>query len=134
AFFCFTILARFQPRQFSSPSWDGASWETGPSSRKTTTWTGSSYDRTRAAGGFAEIKGGSMRVLSGASLTLGILGLAATIGCAQVGMVQARRDFKAANAAYQQQDYKKAADLYEATLKEDPSLSQAYFYLANSYD
>ena len=75
-----------------------------------------------------------MRSLSGASLTLGTLGLAATIGCSQVGMVQARRDFKAANAAYQQQDYKKAADLYEQTLKEDPTLSKAYFYLANSYD
>ena len=75
-----------------------------------------------------------MRSLSGASLTLGTLGLAATIGCSQVGMVQARRDFKAANAAYQQQDYKKAAELYEATLQEDPTLSSAYFYLANSYD
>jgi tetratricopeptide (TPR) repeat protein len=75
-----------------------------------------------------------MRSLSGASLTLGTLGLAATIGCSQVGMVQARRDFKAANAAYQQQDYKKAADLYEQTLKEDPTVSRAYFYLANSYD
>jgi tetratricopeptide (TPR) repeat protein len=75
-----------------------------------------------------------MRSLSGASLTLGSLGLAATIGCSQVGMVQARRDFKAANAAYQQQDYKKAADLYEQTLKEDPTLHKAYFYLANSYD
>jgi len=75
-----------------------------------------------------------MRALSGASLTLGILGLAATIGCSQVGMVQARRDFKAANAAYQQQDYKKAAELYEQTLKEDPSLIEAYFFLGNSYD
>ena len=75
-----------------------------------------------------------MRALSGASLTLGMLGLAATVGCSQVGMVQARRDFKAANAAYQQQDYKKAAELYEQTLKEDPSLIEAYFFLGNSYD
>jgi tetratricopeptide (TPR) repeat protein len=75
-----------------------------------------------------------MRALSGTSLTLGILGLAATIGCSQVGMVQARRDFKAANAAYQQQDYKRAAELYEQTLQEDPSLSEAYFFLGNSYD
>jgi tetratricopeptide (TPR) repeat protein len=75
-----------------------------------------------------------MRALSGSSLTLGILGLAAAVGCSQVGAVQARRDFKAANAAYQQQDYKKAAELYEATLKEDPSLSEAYFFLGNSYD
>lgn len=75
-----------------------------------------------------------MRSLSGASLTLGSLGLAATIGCSQVGMVQARRDFKAANGAYQQQDYKRAAELYEQTLKEDPSLTEAYFFLGNSYD
>ena len=75
-----------------------------------------------------------MRALSGTSLTLGILGLAATVGCSQVGMVQARRDFKAANAAYQQQDYKRAAELYEQTLQEDPSLSEAYFFLGNSYD
>jgi tetratricopeptide (TPR) repeat protein len=75
-----------------------------------------------------------MRALSGTSLTLGILGLAATIGCSQVGMVQARRDFKAANAAYQQQDYKRAAELYEQTLGEDPTLSEAYFFLGNSYD
>ena len=75
-----------------------------------------------------------MRSLSGASLTLGSLGLAATIGCSQVGMVQARRDFKAANAAYQQQDYKKASELYEQTLAEDPSLTEAYFFLGNSYD
>ena len=75
-----------------------------------------------------------MRALSGASLTLGILALSAAVGCSQVGVVQARRSFKAANAAYQQQDYKKASDLYEETLKEDPTLSEAYFFLANSYD
>jgi len=75
-----------------------------------------------------------MRALSAASLTLGSLGLAATIGCSQVGMVQARRDFKAANAAYQQQDYKKAAELYEQVLKEDPNVIEAYFFLGNSYD
>src|ERR1700751_2569686 len=81
-----------------------------------------------------EEKGGSMRSLSGASLTLGSIGLAATIGCSQVGMVQARRDFKAANAAHQHQDYKKAGELSEQTLSEDPTLSKAYFSLANSYD
>jgi tetratricopeptide (TPR) repeat protein len=75
-----------------------------------------------------------MRALSGASLTLGILGLAAAVGCSQVGVVQARRSFKAANTAYQQQDYKKAVDLYEETLKENPNEIQAYFFLGNSYD
>jgi tetratricopeptide (TPR) repeat protein len=75
-----------------------------------------------------------MRALSGASLTLAMLALSASVGCSQVGIVQARRSFKAANAAYQQQDYKKAADLYEEALKEDPNLNQAYFFLGNSYD
>jgi tetratricopeptide (TPR) repeat protein len=76
-----------------------------------------------------------MRALSGSSLALAaMLALSASVGCSQVGAVQAKRSFKAANAAYQQQDYKKAADLYEETIKSDPTLSQAYFYLGNSYD
>jgi tetratricopeptide (TPR) repeat protein len=49
-------------------------------------------------------------------------------------MVQAKRNFKAANTAYQAQDYKKAATLYEETLKADPNLNEAYFFLANSLD
>jgi tetratricopeptide (TPR) repeat protein len=75
-----------------------------------------------------------MRALSGTSLAAGIVALAATVGCSQLGVVQARRSFKQANAAYQSQDYKKAADLYEEAIKNDPNLSQAYFYLGNSYD
>src|SRR5688572_23803524 len=79
-------------------------------------------------------KGGSMRALSGASLALVVLAVSASVGCSQVGVVQARRNFKLANAAYQGQDYKKAAELYEEALKNDPNLSQAHFYLGNSYD
>ena len=76
-----------------------------------------------------------MKAFSGASLaSAAVLALSISVGCAQVGMVQAKRDFKAANAAYQAQDYKKAAGLYEATLKEDPNLGMAYFFLGNSYD
>lgn len=59
---------------------------------------------------------------------------AALVGCSQLGVVQAQRSFKAANAAYQQQDYKKASDLYEEAIKENPNLNEAYFFLANSYD
>jgi tetratricopeptide (TPR) repeat protein len=81
-------------------------------------------------------KGGfTMRAFSGASFaTAAMLALSMSVGCSQVGQVQAKRDFKAANAAYQAQDYKKAADLYEETLKADPNLAQAYFFLGNSYD
>lgn len=75
-----------------------------------------------------------MRGLSGTSVALAAVAVAATVGCSQVGAVQAKRSFKSANAAYQQQDYKKAADLYEEAVKADPNLSQAYFYLGNSYD
>lgn len=76
-----------------------------------------------------------MKAFSGASLaSAAMLALSISVGCAQVGQVQAKRSFKAANAAYQAQDYKKAANLYEETLKEDPNLSVAYFFLGNSLD
>ena len=79
-----------------------------------------------------------MRSLSGASLTfvtmLALGSVASTVGCAKVGQVKAKKAFKSANAAYQQQDYKKAADLYEETISNDPNLNSAYFFLANSQD
>ena len=78
-----------------------------------------------------------MRSLSGASLGLVAvltLGSLSTVGCDKVGQVQAKKAFKAANAAYQQQDYKKASDLYEQTVAADPNLNSAYFFLGNSYD
>jgi tetratricopeptide (TPR) repeat protein len=78
-----------------------------------------------------------MRSLSGASLgcvAVLALGSFASIGCAKVGEIQAKKAFKAANSAYQQQDYKKASDLYEQTVAADPNLNSAYFFLGNSYD
>jgi tetratricopeptide (TPR) repeat protein len=78
-------------------------------------------------------KGGSMRALSGATLAVAILALSA-VGCSRVGQLQAMKAFKAANQAYQQQDYKKASGLYEEAVTADPNLAQAYFFLGNSYD
>ena len=79
-----------------------------------------------------------MRSLSGASLgcvaVLALGSFASTVGCAKVGEIQAKKAFKAANAAYQQQDYKKASDLYEQTVAADANLNSAYFFLGNSYD
>jgi tetratricopeptide (TPR) repeat protein len=82
-------------------------------------------------------EGGSMRAMSGASLALIAmltLGTIVSSACSQVGAVQARRSFKAANTEYQAQNYAKAAQLYEEALKNDPTLVQALFFLGNSYD
>jgi tetratricopeptide (TPR) repeat protein len=76
-----------------------------------------------------------MRAFSGASLVLAaILTLSSATGCTYLGQVQAMRSFKQANQAYQAQDYKTAATLYEDALARDPNLNQAYFFLGNSYD
>ncbi|MGH6915548.1 MAG: tetratricopeptide repeat protein, partial [Geminicoccales bacterium] len=47
---------------------------------------------------------------------------------------KAKMAFKDANALYQQQDYRKAAEKYEEALLADPNLTAAYFFLGNSYD
>jgi tetratricopeptide (TPR) repeat protein len=78
-----------------------------------------------------------MRSFSGASLAVVsvlALGSVATFGCGKVGEIKAKKAFKDANAAYQQQDYKKAVDLYTETVEADPNLNSAYFFLANSQD
>jgi len=79
-----------------------------------------------------------MRSLSGASLAVAAMlalgSLTSTVGCAKVSEIKAKKAFKSANQAYQQQDYKKAADLYEETVAADPNLDSAYFFLGNSYD
>ena len=51
-----------------------------------------------------------------------------TIGCSKMGMLKAMKAFKEANAAYQQQDYRKSADLYEQTVSagDFPELASAY--------
>ena len=54
--------------------------------------------------------------IAGVVAMLALGSFASTVGCAKVGEMQAKKAFKAANAAYQQQDYKKAAELYEETI------------------
>jgi tetratricopeptide (TPR) repeat protein len=67
------------------------------------------------------------------------LGVATVVaaGCGQVTQLKGRKAYKDANAAYQTQDYKKAAELYQQTVDADPDtpeLLPAYFFLANSLD
>jgi tetratricopeptide (TPR) repeat protein len=82
-----------------------------------------------------------MRSLSGASLALTALvalgSLSSSIGCTKIGELKSMKAFKAANQAYQQQDYKKAAALYEEAIQASPETQsghQSYFFLGNSYD
>jgi tetratricopeptide (TPR) repeat protein len=64
-----------------------------------------------------------------------VVGLGLTlVGCAQFQNLKARKLFKEANAHYQGQRYKAAADAYEEVLHADPNMVDAYFYLGNSYD
>jgi len=69
-----------------------------------------------------------------ASLAIVLAFAAGLVGCSQYGKLKAKQAFKDANVVYAQQDYKKAAVLYEEAIVQDPELSVAYFYLANSYD
>ena len=58
----------------------------------------------------------------------------AVTGGGYYNVLQARKTIKEAHLLYAQQDWKRAADKYEETIKYDPDQNQAYFYLANSYD
>jgi tetratricopeptide (TPR) repeat protein len=69
-----------------------------------------------------------------ASLAI-VLGLGLSlVACGQVGKLQAKRAFKDANVQYAQQEYKRAAVLYEEAIAADPEAPYAHFFLANSYD
>jgi len=55
-------------------------------------------------------------------------------GCGQIGKIKAKMAVKKANPAYTAQDYKVAAEHYEVALQNDPSATDLYFFLGNSYD
>src|SRR3954470_7854786 len=59
------------------------------------------------------------------------------VGCGQVNQLKGRKSYKDANVAYQAQDYRKAADLYQVTVDaagDQKDTLPAYFFLANSLD
>ena len=69
-----------------------------------------------------------------ASLAILLALTTSLVACTQYGKLQAKKAFKEANTQYSQQEYKRAAALYEQVIAADPEMSVAYFYLANSYD
>jgi tetratricopeptide (TPR) repeat protein len=76
-----------------------------------------------------------MRKFSKGAVIAALVGVSVSVGaCSKVGELKARMAFKDANALYQAQDYRRAAQKYEEALAADPNLTVAHFYLGNSYD
>jgi tetratricopeptide (TPR) repeat protein len=73
-------------------------------------------------------------------LVCGTALLSAGCGRYSLSSLKAAKAFKDANAAYQQKDWKKAAERYEAVVESDsarqtsPAFNIAYFFLGNCYD
>jgi tetratricopeptide (TPR) repeat protein len=78
------------------------------------------------------------RMRTKSALTVGMVaGLClAVAGCGKYswGALTAQKNYKDANALYQGSDWKGAAAKYEQALASDPSRTEIYFYLGNSYD
>ena len=77
-----------------------------------------------------------MRTFSSRAAVVALVLAAAVMagGCGQVGKIKAKMAVKKGNPAYTAQDYKVAAGHYEEALKQDPSMTDLYFFLGNSYD
>lgn len=60
----------------------------------------------------------------------------ATAGCGRysIGALKGQKAYKDANELYKTSQWKDAAGKYEYVLQQDPSRSEVYFFLANSYD
>jgi len=59
-----------------------------------------------------------------------------TAGCGKysISNIRALKAFQDGNASYRKAEYKKAVDLYQASVHHNPDLGFAYFFLGNSYD
>src|SRR5512132_3970586 len=72
-----------------------------------------------------------------AAATALVLGMSlAAGGCGKYSFsaLKAQKAYKEGNDLYKAQDWKGAAAKYEYALQSDPSKSEIYFYLGNSYD
>ncbi|HJR59395.1 MAG TPA: tetratricopeptide repeat protein [Vicinamibacterales bacterium] len=59
-----------------------------------------------------------------------------TAGCGRysIGALKGQKAYKDANERYKASDWREAAEKYEYVLQQDPSRTEVYFFLANSYD
>ena len=77
-----------------------------------------------------------MRMFSSRAAVVALVLAVAVVasGCGQIGKIKAKMAVKKANPAYTAQDYKVAAEHYEVALQNDPSATDLFFFLGNSYD
>jgi tetratricopeptide (TPR) repeat protein len=72
-----------------------------------------------------------------AAAVVAVVGLSvAAAGCGKwsFGALRAQKAWKEANDRYRAQDWRAAAERYEAAIAADPAKTEVYFYLGNSYD
>ena len=72
-----------------------------------------------------------------AAAVIAVLGLSlAAGGCGKYsfGALKAQKAWKEGNERYKAQDWQAAAEKYEYVLAQDPSRTEVYFFLGNSYD
>lgn len=70
-----------------------------------------------------------MKIRSRALVIAVVLPLVAGVGCARL---KARQAFKDGNKAYKEENYKKAVEYYQRVVDNEPTMPEAYFYLASS--
>jgi tetratricopeptide (TPR) repeat protein len=63
-----------------------------------------------------------------------VCGVAAGCGKYSIGNIRSAKAFQDANGLYKKADYKGAVERYEDSIRFNPDLGFAYFFLGNSYD
>jgi tetratricopeptide (TPR) repeat protein len=67
-------------------------------------------------------------------LVVAACGVAAGCGKYSIGNIRSAKAFQDANGLYKKADYKGAVERYEDSIRFNPDLGFAYFFLGNSYD
>ena len=77
-----------------------------------------------------------MRYRTGSAVAVVLTVGLATAGCGRYSLnaLRAQKAYKDANELYKGSDWRDAAAKYEYVLQQDPSRTEVYFFLANSYD
>jgi len=70
-----------------------------------------------------------MKARSSATLVFVLVSLA-SIGC---GKIKSKAAYQDGNKLYREENYRRAAERYDAAVKHDPNMIEAYFYLGSSH-